>query len=197
MEQWKDIPGYEGLYQVSSTGKVRSFYKLFFGGLQCEPRPVSIFKNKSGYARVTLRKNRKLRQFSIHRLVGIAFIPNPENKAQINHINGIKDDNRLENLEWCTQSENITHSYKVLGRVCSPERNLKISMANRGKKRVVIGKPVVQLNKEGEAIKIFNSITEASKSSGIPISSIIRLCKGFYKKGRRFNWKYYAEKMPI
>lgn len=100
---WKDIIGYEGLYQISNFGKIKRLVSI-----KCnKERFLSITKDrKYGYCRVMLCKNNKSKRFLIHRLIAEHFIPNPENKPCIDHINGIKDDNRIENLRWCTYKEN-------------------------------------------------------------------------------------------
>lgn len=105
-EIWKDIIGYENIYQVSNFGRVRSLRRL---------RIVNQRLSKSGYLNVTLRKesNSKLKGMRVNRLVAIAFIENINNKPYVNHINSIKTDNNVNNLEWCTQSENIKHAYKI------------------------------------------------------------------------------------
>lgn len=105
-EIWKDIKGYEGKYQVSNTGKVKSL------NYHREKREKLLKQILSKYFRVPLHKNSKKEFLSIHRLIALAFIPNPENKPCINHLNGIKTDNRIENLEWCTYSENCNHAIK-------------------------------------------------------------------------------------
>ena len=112
-EIWKDVVGYENIYQVSNLGRVK--------------RLQTLVKNKNGYRLVNERllkipsyiyesvflSNGTINQQYVHRLVATAFIPNPHNKSYVNHINGIKTDNRVENLEWVTNSENVKHSYKA------------------------------------------------------------------------------------
>lgn len=117
MEIWKDIPGYENLYRVSTFGNVKSYKKI---GWMNRNNCTRIFKPKDlnpshshGYLNVRLTKNKKSKLLFVHRLVLLAFIPNPENKPQVNHKNGIKTDNRIDNLEWVTAVENIAHSLKT------------------------------------------------------------------------------------
>ena len=102
-EIWKDISGYDGDYQVSNMGRVKS---LRFGKERLL-KPGS----SNGYFHVVLFKNKKQKNIKVHRLVAQAFIKNPQGKRTINHINGIKTDNRLSNLEWATQSENLKHAF--------------------------------------------------------------------------------------
>lgn len=105
MEEWKDIVWYEGRYQVSSVWSIKSFQYRWWIWL------LKWCFHKQWYKLVFLKVNKIQKWFWIHRIVAKTFIPNPDNKPQVNHINWIKDDNRLENLEWCTASENIKHAY--------------------------------------------------------------------------------------
>jgi hypothetical protein len=112
MEIWKDIIGYEGFYQVSNQGRIKSFYKN--SKLIDKVNKIKSLKlAKDGYYNIQLIKNTKSRIFRVHRLVAVAFIPNLENKLEINHKDGIKTNNSIENLEWCTRSENMKHAVKT------------------------------------------------------------------------------------
>lgn len=119
MEIWKDITGYEGYFQVSNLGNFRSLDRIIKyknSGTRLYPgKPLLKETTLDGYQRIVLMKEAIKRRFMCHRLVAQEFIPNPENKPFINHINGDKSDNMVENLEWCTQSENELHSFRTLG----------------------------------------------------------------------------------
>lgn len=110
-EEWRDIKGYEGYYQVSNLGKVRSVDRItkanqggvrFVKGKEIKQRPTTTSK----YQYVDLHKEGKVKHFSVHRLVAQAFVPNPDNLPQVNHINEDISDNRSKNLEWCTSKYN-------------------------------------------------------------------------------------------
>lgn len=111
MEIWLPIKGYEGIAEVSDQGNVRTVDRVLRTGQKRWGRMMTKMPDKDGYLRVGLNKNHKQRRFQIHRLVAIHFISGVG--EQVNHINGIKDDNRAVNLEWCTQSENQKHAYRI------------------------------------------------------------------------------------
>ena len=193
-EIWKDIEGYEGLYQVSNLGRIKSLQK----GIKKEKIRKQFYKKDSGYLLITLSKENKLHTYSVHRLVAKAFIPNPNNKEQVNHKNGIKDDNRVENLEWNTSSENIQHAYKtglmdgaierLKVRIKADEKLLKILKKYSIERR----KKVVMFSLQGELLKKFNSLSEAACYFGNKNyrTSIGRCCNGKFKTYKGFKWKW-------
>ena len=106
IEEWKDIKGYEGLYQVSNLGRVKS---LKFD----KERVLKQFPNKHGYLLVSLCKTGKQKSFAVHRLVALQFIPKVENKPEVNHVDEDKTNNMVSNLEWCTRKENVNHGTRT------------------------------------------------------------------------------------
>lgn len=116
-EEWKDIPGYEGFYQASTKGRVRSLNRIctvYRGSTKYKRKlkgKIRSLVNLNGYNGVRLSKDGDKKLIQVGRLIALTFIPNPNNKPQINHKNGIKTDDRVENIEWCTQSENTQHAY--------------------------------------------------------------------------------------
>lgn len=110
-EIWKDIPGYETYYQISNFGNVRSLDR-YYNGRKLKGKLLKLSPNKFGYLRFTAKKDNITKTLHVHRIVLLTFNPINEEK-QVNHINGIKSNNRLENLEWCTDSENKIHAYKI------------------------------------------------------------------------------------
>lgn len=152
-------------YAVSPSGSVYSLRR----GKELTPK-----RNWDGYLRVQLWSCGNCEFVSIHRLMAESFIPNPDGKPFVNHINGIKSDNRVENLEWCTQKENINHAW---------ETGLSKTHLNRA------GKPVKQLTKNGELLRIFPSQMEVERELGIAHVNIASACKRGGTAGG-FRWEY-------
>ena len=181
-EIWKPVVGYEGIYEVSSLGRVKSCERTIIRSNGREINfPDKIMKpsiNHKGYEIIDLRENGKRSGGFVHRLVGEAFIENPYNKKQINHKNGIKTDNRVENLEWVTNQENMRHAYKS-----GIRNNDLIAKSNR--------KKVDQLTLEGHLIKTFDSIEDAIKSTDV--NNISAVCRGVRNKAGGFKWRYSTE----
>lgn len=131
MEVWSKIKDYEGIYEISTFGRIKSLSRLKKGVentsyLTKEKILKNVF-DKDGYCLINLYKNNKSKTFKIHRLVALHFIENTLNKEQVNHINGIKTDNRIENLEWCTHSENMKHALINKLKIPLKGENCKVS----------------------------------------------------------------------
>ena len=160
-ETWKDIPGYEGLYQASTFGRVRSVDRIVPHGAFDTTRPVRgrILKvgTRPGDGRVVvnLSKVGKVRHWKVHRLIAYVFLPNPDDKPQINHIDGDPKNNRLDNLEWATNSENGKHAYKIGLRKPLPH------VLARGKEHPRSCPVQMKERATGRVLKVFVSQTEA------------------------------------
>lgn len=169
-EEWKDIANFEGLYQVSNLGRIKSLPKVGSGGHN--GIILSQSKDKDGYLLVYLYANRKKVACKVHRLVAKAFVPNPNNFPQVNHKDEIKSNNCFTNLEWCTSSYNNSYGKGNINRANS--------------KRV----PILQLDMNDNIIREFNSAKEAEATLGFNSSNITNCCRGKYKSMYGYKWKY-------
>ena len=163
IEEFRDIPGYEGLYEVSNLGRVRS--------LETE-RILKPSKNTWGYLFVSLYKNGIKKAVRIHRLVALAFIPNPDNLPCINHKDEDKTNNTVDNLEWCDDKYNANYG----------TRNERIAEKTR--------KPVLQYDLLGNFIREWPSITKVEEETGIWQTHISKCCLGLRHTAGGYLWKY-------
>ena len=170
MEEWKDVVGFEGYYQISNLGNIRGLDRKVkssrskSGFRTVKSRKIKTHIDKYGYVSVRLRKEGKTKAFTIHRLVALAFIPNPNNFPSINHIDENKLNNNVQNLEWCTVRYNNLYNGRQ-NRI-----NLKQQLNNKN------SKPVQQYSLNGELINEFISIRDAARKTGINRSSIKKYC---------------------
>jgi len=174
MERWKEVKGYEGLYQISDKGNIYSITKN---------RLMKPGKCGNGYLKVVLCKSKHdHKNMMIHRLVAEAFLPNPEGKRTVNHKDGNKLNNSVSNLEWNTYSENLKHAYA---------NNLNYWNEKKGHPK----RPVLMIDKEtGKTMRRFESIGEAVRHFGDNNQShIIDVCRGRVKQYKGFFWAYADE----
>ena len=158
-EIWKSIEGFEGLYEISNIGRVKSIgtYNT------CKRGIMNPMIDPDGYPHVRLYNNGTSKDIAIHRLVAIAFIPNPNKYRYVNHKDENTQNNKVSNLEWCTNSYNLIYSK---------------------------GKKVAQYTREGEFIKEFNCIADASRECNVPTTNISKCCKGKRYSAGNFIWRY-------
>lgn len=175
-EIWKDVKGYEGLYQVSNLGRVKRLDKnrIIKGGAY-----------PNGYLFVVLCKNNNPKGHMVHRLVAQAFIPNLDNKPEIDHINTIKSDNRVSNLKWATRKENTLNPLTVKHRI-----EAHSWMKDRKGKNHIQSKEIIQLNLNGEVVREWESIGEAERHTGFNHANIVTCLKGKQKTSYGYLWKY-------
>lgn len=193
-EIWKEIEGFDN-YQISNLGRVKN---IKFD------RYVKPLVGNRGYVHVNLYKDGKIKRLSLHRLIAIAFIPNPENKPCIDHINTDRSDNRIDNLRWATQKENhnnplslMNHSKAAKGRTVSEEqkKNQSEKMKGRYKGNKWGSKKIIQLTLDGNFVREWESIKDAADSLGVSSSAIWNCLnnKCQVKSIKGFKWEYKKE----
>ena len=170
-EIWCPIKGYEGLYEVSDKGRVRSLKS----GKERILKPLRI---TCGYLQVQLWKNGKQKMYLIHRLVAQAFIPNPDNLPEVNHKDEDKENNSVKNLEWCDRKYNINYG----------NRNQMVSMK--------LSKPILQYTKSGVFVREWKSTYDVERNLGYFHNSISYCCNGKLKSAYGYVWKYKDTLLP-
>lgn len=173
-EVWKDVKGYEGLYRVSNMGQVKSLTRTRKNHSKIQVVPGKILTQSvasNGYFTVSFCAGTVQKTICVHRIVAEAFIPNPDGKRTVNHKNGVKTDNRVENLEWATYSENLTHAHHF------------------GLNKVFT-RPVLQYSKHGKFIAEHESISKAARSINKRHGCILRCCRGFRPTAYGYIWRY-------
>lgn len=201
-EIWLPIKNYEGLYEISNLGNVKSLSREY-SRICIKPNNKNIKKYtdiytkkeiflkltlyKKDYIKIKLCKNTVEKNYSCHRLVAIAFIPNPNNYPQVNHKDGDKQNNNVENLEWCNNSQNIKHAFAI-GLSTPP-------MLNKHGKDCINSKPVIQYDINLNLIKEYESITDASKDTNYNHTTISYACLAYQRNGKYkprgdFIWRF-------
>ena len=176
-EIWKDITGYDGVYQVSDMGRVKRLI-----GYRCrKERILKTFDNGNGYPFVVLCKDGVSKEYYVHRLVAEAFLPNPNNLPCVNHINEVKTDNRSENLEYCDHAYNNSYGNRIT-RIAKSMTNGKLS------------KSILQYSLDGDFIKEYPSANEVERQLGFSQGNISKCCLGKYKQMYGYKWHYKQTK---
>ena len=182
MEEWKDIEGYEGIYQISSHGRVKSLPRKVINNKCSKERILKLSTDKRGVNRITLHKNNKMKTFQVHRLVATAFLDNPNNLPCINHKDENPSNNKVENLEWCTREYNNNYG----------SRNSRISKFTKGSNNHNSKKVECTTTKE-----IFSCMTEAANKYNVSQAHITHCCQGKRNytgkhptTGEKLRWKF-------
>ena len=181
-EEWKDVIGFEGRYQVSNLGNIRScdkYARVCGGGFRfVKGKSLIPRKCTNGYLEYTFTNGRSIKKtYLLHRLVATYFIPNPEHLPEVNHIDEDITNNCVSNLEWCTSKYNANYG----------NRNKKMMQTKEKKGQLV---PVDQFAKDGRFVRHWNKMSEAAAHVGVDVSSIIRVCRGKQRTSMGYIWKY-------
>lgn len=182
MEIWKDIEGYEGLYQVSSLGRVKSLERLNTRGRIIHEKILKPVKNRKNfeYRQVSLSKNGKIKNYLVHILVAKAFIENPNDYPMVNHKDENPSNNSMNNLEWCDAKYNNNYGTRIVRQIATQTNRSDCS------------KPIAQYDLKGNLVAIYPSVKEAWRQTGISRSHISDVANGNpkYKTSGGFIWKF-------
>ena len=179
VEIWRPIPNYEGYYEASNLGRIRSIYRY--------KRVLKPMISNTGYERVDLFKNRHRRQYSVHRLVAITFVDNPDNKPFVNHRDENKINNCADNLEWVTHVENCRYGTAIERRTKHFDYS-KRKINNAGQIEAC-SKPIAQYTKGGRFVRNWKSASECARKNGWQISNIRRCCRNEYATAYGFVFR--------
>lgn len=180
-EVWKDIDGYEGLYQVSNHGRVKSLNYKRTG----KAKVLSLKENNCGRMHVEIRRDGKKKDFLVHRLVASAFIPNPNNYPEINHMDENPKNNATWNLEWCTGLYNVRYSTAR-----HPERALNRKPTDKYGRRLDL--MIEQIDASGSTVKIWQNSRTIFSETGMSDWSISECCRGKRKTAYGYIWRYVS-----
>lgn len=186
-EQWKDVVGYEGMYAVSNLGRVAGLYRITVTKAgwcrSCKPQIMKPKRNckKTGHLVIYLCKNGKHNPEYVHRMVALAFIPNPNNLPMVEHLDCDATNNKIHNLRWTTQSGNMNNPITIK----------RMSESQRKKRLPMLHKPVVCISSNGET-KFYKSMSETVKD-GFRSSSVSICCSGKIKTHRNCRWMYLSD----
>lgn len=167
-EEWRPVVGYEGIYEVSEYGDIASLNYNKTGVRSIRKPKIT----KDGYLEIALCRDSKMKHVRVHRVVAMAFIPNPNNLPQINHKDENKLNNHVENLEWCNLKYNVNYGTAI------ERRSKKISI------------PVVQMSLDGDIISEYESVSEAAKQVGLSTGDIVNVCNGKHVSAHGYKWRY-------
>ena len=174
-EIWRDIPGYEGMYQASSMGNIRSVDRVILVGTRKHKRhgKVLVPRMAGKYLQVNLSCNGKRKMLLVHRLVALTFIPNPHGLPEVNHKDENPLNNSVFNIEWCDKRYNLNYGNRI------------------GKIKRCLYKPIVQLTQTNDVVKVWQSAIEVNEKNNWSRASISMCCRGKRKTAYGYKWEYY------
>ena len=183
-EEWRPIAGYEGIYEVSNMGRIKSLDRVISQTNRYGTQTDHVYKGKilkesvgnNGYLHIDLHKDGKTKRVLIHRLVASHFLEKQDGADVINHLDCNKENNSVPNLEWCTQSHNIKYAYE------------------QGTKTPPHMQKVAQYGENGSLIRIWDSIAEASRELGLKASNIGKVCRGQRHQTGGYKWQYIEQR---
>lgn len=191
-EEWRPVVGYEGSYEVSSMGTIRSLDRINSRGSWIKGRLMKPYMNQYGYMKVKLRIKGEQTGYSVHRLVAQAFITNPDDKPQVNHINENKTDNRVSNLEWVTIRENAVHGTRIQRITANTDYVKRVANTDYVLIARKQAKAVTATHLRSGEVLYFPSMREAQRN-GFNSSAVSKCCKGERAYHKGYVWEYAVD----